>query len=588
VVAIVRTQGDIVMPAQIANAITFQQVCDTLESANETSPDRRAQLRSAVVQFCELSGLAPTAIANGSTFGAAAAAASWRSAGLSKASWAALKSRVVAALTLAGVTVHLRRLFKANPEWEALLIACGGKARRGLSGLADWCSAQGIAPNDVNAELFDRYLQHRAKHSILVEPRERWHVARRAWNRCVAAKDSAFTQIPNTGSNAWRSLPLPAFPAALGVEIENWRAHMLRPNPFARVRSSDLFRSGRSYGPVAAITARQYIACLRQSASRLVEAGWRAADFASLSAFVDPRVVEAGLRRLWGERDFDQARPAMHALMTATLNLANYLEIEGERLEELKRLAKIVRCHPTGMSERNKARLRPLRDQEALTRLMRLPVVIDKRLSNVTTPTVRQAQLMQMAVLLELLLHVPMRVKNAASLDLGKHFMRPNAGARRCWRLNVKKGEIKNNRAIEAELSAETSAFVDRYASVFRPALTPIQSNALFVSATGRQKGPNALAKQFSAFVRRELGLAINIHLMRHVVACAYLQASPGDYEGARQLLGHKHVATTVNFYAEAEVAASFKRLDDLVSQVRNWGAESIAATHDRGAKSLL
>ena len=70
VVVIVRTQGDIVMPAQIANAITFQQVCDTLESANETSPDRRARLRSAVVQFCELSGLAPTAIANGSTVGA--------------------------------------------------------------------------------------------------------------------------------------------------------------------------------------------------------------------------------------------------------------------------------------------------------------------------------------------------------------------------------------------------------------------------------------------------------------------------------------------------------------------------------------
>ena len=75
---------------------------------------------------------------------------------------------------------------------------------------------------------------------------------------------------------------------------------------------------------------------------------------------------------------------------------------------------------------------------------------------------------------------------------------------------------------------------------------------------------------------------------MRHVVACAYLQASPGDYEGARQLLGHKHVATTVNFYAEAEVAASFKRLDDLVSQVRNWGAESIAATHDRRAKAFV
>lgn len=318
------------------------------------------------------------------------------------------------------------------------------------------------------------------------------------------------------------------------------------------------------------MTVHNYIASLRQCASRLIEAGMPIEQFASLEPFVDPKIVKAGLKCLKGERKLDDARPALHALMTATLSLARYLKVKGDQLAELKRLAKLVRNHPTGMCERNKERLQPFKDPEVMRRLMRLPGEVAKRFKDATSPTVAQAQEMQLAVLLELLCHLPMRVKNAASLDLKKHFQRPVGGKSGKWRVHIPKGEVKNEKAIDGELGITTSELISRYETVFRPMLCDGQSTALFVSQNGQQKGPSALGKQFRKFIRRELGLTVNIHLMRHLIAFAFLDANPGDYEGARQLLGHKQIMTTISFYAGMESAAAFKRLDKLVDHLRD------------------
>ena len=108
-----------------------------------------------------------------------------------------------------------------------------------------------------------------------------------------------------------------------------------------------------------------------------------------------------------------------------TTSLAAYLKVKGDQLDELKRLAKVARHRPTGMCARNKERLQPFKDPEVMRRMMRLPLDVAKRLKDVKSPTIAQAQETQLAVLLELLCHLPMRVKNVASLDLKKHFQRP-------------------------------------------------------------------------------------------------------------------------------------------------------------------
>ena len=550
--------------------MTLQQVYEAIAALEFVPPEKRGELRSAIKRFAEICNINMSSTpADGPAIRAATKTASWQLSGLTKNSWANVMYRVTKALELVGVNVHRRRQYRPSPEWTAVVDRCGAEARHGLTRFAGWCTMLGVDADEVTAETFDKYLGYLSQFSTVGNPRERWHRARRAWNRFVVGADAVFPHIPNNEPDGWRGLPLSKFPHSLSAGFADWRAHMLNSDPFATGKK-DRLKLITPHKALKEVTAKGYIDSLRWAASRLIDAGDApVTQFASLEAFVDPDLTKKALRRLLGDRNFDDARPAMHALMTATLNLAGYLNVNGEHLEELKRLEKQVRNRPIGMCERNKTRLQPFKDKEVLRRFVRLPLVVAKRLQG-ANPTIAEARLMQMAILLELLFHVPMRVKNAASLDLAKHFQFPVGGKPGKWRIHIAKGEVKNDKAIDAELSLETSALFERYVAVFRPKLCTGQSAAVFVSQRGQRKHPIALAAQFRKFVGRELGLVVNIHLMRHLVAFAYLEANPGDYEGARQLLGHKQITTTLNFYAGAEDAAAFRRLDKLVDRMRD------------------
>lgn len=433
------------MPSQSVCTMTLKVLRDIVGDRDDVPPQVRAELRSAITRLGEVANLTLSDTpADGPSIRAAIATASWQLAGLSKKSWANITSRVTKAMRLVGINVHRRRQFRPSPVWAMFIAKCGADARHGLTRFAGWCTTQGIGPSQVNAETFDKYLDYLVQYSTVANPRERWHVARRAWNRYIADVDGSFPRIPNNEPDEWRGLPLDEFPESLRMAIDGWRAHLLNDDPFANSGWDDPLNFGVIRKALKPVTVHNYIASLRQSASRLIEAGMPIDGFTSLAPFVDPKIVKTGLKCLRGERTLDDARPALHALMTATLSLAAYLKVKGDQLNELKRLAKLVRHSPTGMCARNKERLQPFKDPKVMRRLMRLPCEVAKQFKDVKSPAVAQAQEMQLAVLLELLCHLPMRVKNAASLDLKKHFQRPVGGKSGNWRVHIPKGEVKN------------------------------------------------------------------------------------------------------------------------------------------------
>ena len=87
----------------------------------------------------------------------------------------------------------------------------------------------------------------------------------------------------------------------------------------------------------------------------------------------------------------------------------------------------------------------------------------------------------------------------------------------------------------------------------------------------GIHKTSVTLSEQLIGRVRSDLGLAVNLHLYRHLAAWFYLQARPGDYETIRRLLGHKSIQTTINYYIEIDqlmISRNFNAvLDDLRSR---------------------
>ena len=58
-------------------------------------------------------------------------------------------------------------------------------------------------------------------------------------------------------------------------------------------------------------------------------------------------------------------------------------------------------------------------------------------------------------------------------------------------------------------------------------------------------------------------------HQFRHLLAKIHLDANPGAYEGVRQLLGHKNMKTTTNFYAGIDTRRAGRAHADLIMRLR-------------------
>lgn len=550
------------MPGPNAMPMTLEDLRGHLASDSSLPDATRGELRSRIKRFAEVAGKHPSEIiADPASIRTIAARANRHLAGLSKGSWANIVSGVTRAMDLADIKVHRRRRnFKLSLSWERLLELMNRRDRDELHRFAGWCSARQIGPEAVNIETFTNYLGYLQTETIQFNPKERWHVARRAWNRVVASRqDTSFPDIPDTTPQGWRGLKWSDFPESIQVELELYGRKML---------TGDLL-SDEEVRAIKPVTLNGYKDKLRWYLSRLVEDGVPIEAFGSLSACVETEMVKRGIYvHLAGRAIDDKTRPGLHGLMTAVLSVANYLNVPDEHRAALKKIAKKVRHSPVGMTEKNRERLSQFADIRAKRLFIGLPFKVAAELSTVTAPTVRQAQRMQHAALLALLLHLPIRIRNAAMLDLDKHIQRPVGTKPGRWRVHFEAVEVKNVVTIDGELDGETSALLDRYVSVFRPRLLKSASSALFINQHGGGKGPSALSKQFSGFVKREAGFIVNAHLMRHFAGFTFLDANPGQYETVRQLLGHKDIATTIRFYAGAETKNAFERYDHVLAML--------------------
>lgn len=548
------------MPPPSAKTMTLQGVMEFISNDEKLTPAQRAERISGMRTLARVSRKHPSEIlADPQVIRALVDRASWQLAGLSKQRWANVLSLVTSAMKLAGIKVRRRRRNrKLDAEWEALLAPLTRRDRDELHPFAGWCSALGIAPSEVDAVVFRRYLDHLEQETIQRNPRERWHVARRAWNRCFAfGFGSPYPAIQNVEPDGWRGLPWDAFPPSLLAEIEAYKVAAVEVDPFAEEDRRKAIKP---------ITLNGYVNNVRWYLSVLVKNGVPVDQFTSLIACLDPVLVKRALTLRLGGRDLDdKTRPGLSAMMTAIVSVARHVEVSAEILHELRRLAKRVQHRPEAMCEKNRVRLGQFADEKALQALINLPFGMAQRLAHVKQPTVREAQEMQSAALLGLLTFLPLRIMNAAALDLDKHFLQTRGQGGR-WLVHFEPEEVKNKTAIDGCLNERLSAMLARYVDVFRPVLLKSPTSKLFVGQNGKAKDPHTLGRQFYNLIKRSLGLHVNAHLMRHLAGFIYLKANPGHYEAVRQMLGHKNIATTIKFYAGADTEAAFERYDEIIS----------------------
>jgi integrase/recombinase XerD len=144
----------------------------------------------------------------------------------------------------------------------------------------------------------------------------------------------------------------------------------------------------------------------------------------------------------------------------------------------------------------------------------------------------------------------PLRRKNLAALEIGRHLIREGDG----WFLIVPRTEVKKGTsAIEFAIPEFLSPYLATYLDVVRPRMLRRPTcNALWVSPCGDALTYSAIWPIFIRHTVRRLGIHIAPHDTRDAAATTWAVAAPDQIGVARDLLGHSDLRTTTRHYNRA------------------------------------
>jgi integrase len=164
-------------------------------------------------------------------------------------------------------------------------------------------------------------------------------------------------------------------------------------------------------------------------------------------------------------------------------------------------------------------------------------------------PKKRALPLARTALMVEFLLHVPLRMANLAELTFDQHISWPAGCKGQAWLL-IPGVKTKTGEPYEAELSGELLAMLRTYRDKILPKLSGRRRDEIFVAVNGRRKRAETISDLFNETTLAHLGFKVTPHQMRHIAAKLILDPNPGAFELVKQLLGHKSLKTTIAFYA--------------------------------------
>jgi integrase len=340
-----------------------------------------------------------------------------------------------------------------------------------------------------------------------------------------------------------------------------------------RSLNPDWFEDEGTRSAVHLTTADQRDRMLRRLASAEVLASVDPATLLSLAQVCSPANLRRGLEFMMRRNDGKPNKQIFEMAMLAQTVARHWARLPDEELETIGKWVRKFRPARRGMTEKNRQRLRQFTGDDVIRRLVMLPEQIFAELvDQPATPTT--ARLAQRAIMLALLTVAPMRLKNLRALDRTAHFRRAFSIDENRWHLVLPAAEVKNSIDLEYPIPPHLMAMIDHYLAVYQPLLAPLASTSLF---PGRVPGSifsdNGIRRSLMGLVDQRLGLTINPHLFRHLGALIFLKANPGQHETVRQLLGHKNIQTTTEFYSSFETDEAMRRFASVLTPYRDAGS---------------
>ena len=544
-----------------ARPSTLADVLARLTELDDLPRQRRHDFASAVRRVADLIGMPASDIpADAPTLRRRLALLTPAGAGMTERRFRNVLSLLTAALSLVGASVARNRsLHKLSPAWTALLGRVGDRYERArLSRFFGFATARGVEPEAVSDAEVECFAQHLANNSLVERQTQIVRDLCLAWNRCAADIEN-WPAVRLTVPNRRRdyALKIEDYPASFGADIMAYLNHLSGEDLFAE--------TGRhAASPTTIKDVRLRI--LEIAAAQVVSG--RATDaIKTLADLVTPEAIKTALTFFWS-RNGKRKTGQIHNFSLLAVNIAkHWVKAPPAELEALKIIRRQVDPGHSGMTGRNRQRLRQFDDPETLRRLIELPYEVLRSLPKDGEVSFDLAIRMQSAVAVAILQIAPLRVKNLAGLRLGLHITQTRQGGAR--HLVIPGQEVKNGAPLSFELPESLREIMDVYVKRCRPALAVDAGGYLFPARKGGAKTPAQLAAQIKRMIVRETGIDLNVHAFRHLAARIFLRENPGEYESVRLLLGHKDLNTTVRAYCGLEQADAFRRLDALIGRHR-------------------
>ena len=180
--------------------------------------------------------------------------------------------------------------------------------------------------------------------------------------------------------------------------------------------------------------------------------------------------------------------------------------------------------------------------------------------------TINDAIAYRDAVMLALMAARPLRLKNFAGLELGRHFTPTENN----WLIAIPAEEIKTKQPIAFYLPEMLLPWLERYLSEVR-VLFPgaAESTRVWMGKDGVLTDQRSLGDRITKLTRRLFGTSINPHLLRDCAASSLANDSVEMAQAAPALLGHRHRSTTEKYYIQADNLAASRALGALLENIK-------------------
>lgn len=546
------------------SALTLADIRMRITSDTSLTPRQRRDLHSALSRLSKWSGLdlsriRATAVELRSIFGNLSAV----QIKTSEKTLANIKSLVSKALHNYGDPVLRANETTLSPVWIELRNQIPWEyVRIGLSRLMRFCSLMEIQPCQVDQAVLMGLFEALNAECVVKEPKTIIKTTVTAWNRCIRDLPNwPGIRLASPFKKDPMSLALEDFPQSFQSEVNE----MLR-----RLRDPDLLEDSGPARGLRPATLNARLFDIRRFATALVRTNTLALeDISSIADMMTPAHFKAGVL-FFLDRNGGKTSQNIHNLAKALRNIAkHHAGLSDPELEKLHNICRRIDPKDRGrLTTKNRERLRQFDDPRNKVLFLKFPETQFNKARKDKSP-LKAARRVERALQVGLLMHCGVRLATLRALEHETDFSWQRAGYEGNCVLFVPDSKVKTHRDMESELPEYLANILSDFIQKHRPLLPRSESPYLFPGAKGGMRSSGTVRETLIRAFRKELGLSINPHLIRHALGKIVLERDPSAGLALSRTLGHASFDTTYASYLGTEGKAMGDHVDSIISDVK-------------------